>query len=157
MPQSPSQPQYVLYLWAFGVITVKLAGEEGLKLSRQSRQSSCQSSEAVKAVITSIVHIWTCLFRSIQPNAHPYIQYMQYILWRSLSLCYDAGFPSTIRVSSTALGWTHEASLGVYQKTSQIASQRPVWKHLKRDRFLFFNGKPIQLDSYNMYTFFYHL
>ena len=128
----------------------------------EKKVSSCQGSqgsEAVKAVkllkqwITSIVHIWTCLFRSIQPNAHPYIQYMQYILWRSLSLCYDAGFPTTIRVSSTALGWTHEASLGVYQKTSQIASQRPVWKHLKRDRFLFFNGKPIQLDSYNIHSF----
>ena len=66
---------------------------------------------------------------------------------------YDAGYPGTIRVSSTALGWTHEASLGVYQKTSQIASQRPVWKHLKRDRFLFFNGKPIQLDSYSIQSF----
>ena len=59
MPQSPSQPQYVLYLWAFGVITVKLAGEEGLKLSRQSRQWSCQSSEAVKAVDRIY---WTHLF-----------------------------------------------------------------------------------------------
>ena len=48
----------------------------------EKKVSSCQGSQgsqSVKAVkllkqwITSIVHIWTCLFRSIQPNAHPYI------------------------------------------------------------------------------------
>ena len=51
-------------------------------------------------------------------------------------------YPDTVTVSSTE-GATEEqvSSMGVYKKTYQIHSGRPVWKSTVRDdRFLLYNG-----------------
>ena len=55
-------------------------------------------------------------------------------------------YPDTVTVSSTeGAADSQYQSLGVYKKTSQIRSGRPVWKSTVRDdRFLFYNGKNIK-------------
>jgi len=54
-------------------------------------------------------------------------------------------YPDTVTVSSTGAAEYHfiyDGCLGVYRKTTQTWSDRPVWKHSGRDeRFLFYNGK----------------
>ena len=66
-------------------------------------------------------------------------------------ICYnitegEPTYPYTVTVSSTE-GAAEEqvSSMGVYKKTYQIHSGRPVWKStVKDDRFLFYNGKNIK-------------
>ena len=55
-------------------------------------------------------------------------------------------YPDTVTVSSTeGASDSQSASIGVYKKTYQIHSGRPVWKStVKDDRFLFYNGKNIK-------------
>ena len=52
-------------------------------------------------------------------------------------------YPDTVTVSSTeGAADSQYQSLGVYKKTYQIHSGRPVWKSTFRDdRFLFYSGK----------------
>ena len=52
-------------------------------------------------------------------------------------------YPDTVTISSTGGAVDSQTScLGVYTKTYQIHSGRPVWKNTARDdRFLFYNGK----------------
>ena len=51
-------------------------------------------------------------------------------------------YPDTVTISSTGGAADEQvASLGVYTRTYQIYSGRPVWKNTARDdRFLFYNG-----------------
>ena len=53
-------------------------------------------------------------------------------------------YPDTLTISSTGVS-VHPSIIGVYKKTYQIHSGRPVWKSTVRDdRFLFYNGKSIK-------------
>ena len=58
----------------------------------------------------------------------------------------ESTYPYTLTVSSTEGAADEQVkSLGVYKKTYQIHSGRPVWKStVKDDRFLFYNGKNIK-------------
>ena len=51
-------------------------------------------------------------------------------------------YPDTVEISSSGgSADSHSTSMGVYKKTYQIHSGRPVWKSTVRDdRFLFYNG-----------------
>ena len=52
-------------------------------------------------------------------------------------------YPDTVTISSTGgAANTQSQCLGIYKKTSQTWSGRPVWQNTARDdRFLFFHGK----------------
>ena len=51
-------------------------------------------------------------------------------------------YPDTVTISSTGVSAdSQSASMGVFIKTYQIHSGRPVWKSTGRDdRFLYYNG-----------------
>ena len=58
-------------------------------------------------------------------------------------------YPDTLTVSSTEDAADEQvASMGVYKKTYQIHSCRPVWKStVKFDRYLFYSGKNIKYSN----------